>query len=214
MSTQILINGKKFETEDIYLTGKELKSLAGLPPVTELYLSLKRPWEDELVSDDQRVDLSRPEVEYFYVKKRLKFFINNVAFDWDKPYITTEEIRSVGKVDPEQELYNAASPDLPLTSKDRIDLVQSGTDHFVSKKRSVDLAVIVNGRSKSLKDDLITFDQVILLAFGKIDQSLSRAYTVTYSRGAESRPEGIMIKGNEVRVKDKMIFNVTATDKS
>jgi len=214
MSLQIFINGKKFEAPDQYLTGHDLKALAGIPFETELYLSLRRPYEDELIGDDEHVDISRPETEYFYTRKLYRFFINEIGFDWNKPYITTEEIRSAGRVDPELDLYLAQLLDQPLTNKDRIDLTQSGKGQFISKKRGMDQAVIVNGRSKPWNDDLIAFDQVIILAFGKMDQSMTRAYTVTYSRGAESKPDGIMIKGNEIRVKDKMIFNVTATDKS
>jgi hypothetical protein len=214
MNLQISINGRNFETPEVFHTGQELKALAGIPPETELFLSLRRPYEDELISDEQLVDISRVEMEYFYTKKHFKFFIDGISFDWNKPYITSEDIRSFGKIDPELDLYNVKVPDQPLTNRDRIDLEHSASIKFISKRRESNQAIIVNGRSKSCKEDLLTFDQVIILAFGKIDLSMTRAYTVTYSRGAESKPEGIMIKGNQVRVKDKMIFNVTATDKS
>ncbi|PWK68265.1 multiubiquitin [Mucilaginibacter oryzae] len=214
MNLNIFINGKNFETHEVYFTGQQLKELAGISPGTELYLSLRRPYEDELISDDQLVDISRPEMEYFYTKKTLKFIINGHAFNWDKPYISPEEIRSYGKVDPELDLFNIQMPDQPLANRGRIDLEQLKSAEFISKKREFNQTLIINGRSKPWKEDLISFDQVIIIAFGKIDQSMTRAYTVTYSRGVESKPEGIMVKGNEIRVKDKMIFNVTATDKS
>jgi hypothetical protein len=216
MRLQFFIDGQKFETTEVYQTGKDLKAIAGIPLDIELYLSLKRPYEDELIANDQAVDLSRPESEYFYVKKPYKFVINNVSFDWPKPYITSEEMRRTGKVDPEQELYheNAGEFGLPLTNKDQIDLGKQLQNQFISKKRAIDLNIVINGRMKAWKDETISFDQVVILAFGKMEQSQTRAYTITYSRGAESKPEGIMVKGNEIRVKEKMIFNVTATDKS
>lgn len=214
MNLNIFINGKNFETQEVYLTGQQLKELAGISPDIELYLSLRRPYQDEVITNEHLVDISRPEMEYFYTKRSLKFIINGHTFNWNKPYITAEELRSFGKVDPELDLFNIQALDQPLANRARIDLEQLKSVEFISKKREFNHTLIINGRSKTWKEDLISFDQVIVAAFGKIDQSMTRAYTVTYSRGVESKPEGIMVKGNEIRVKDKMIFNVTATDKS
>ncbi|MDN3606381.1 multiubiquitin domain-containing protein, partial [Kaistella yonginensis] len=52
------------------------------------------------------------------------------------------------------------------------------------------------------------------LAFGSYDNNPNKGYTVTYSRGWDPKSEGTMVKGAVVRVKNKMIFDVTATDKS
>jgi len=213
---QFIIDGKHFETADVYKTGSDLKTLAGLPLDTNLYLSLKRPYEDELIGNDQPLDLSRPEIEYFYTAKVFKFFINGKPFEWYKQFISAEELRKLGTIDPEHEVYTESGPyaTFPLSNKDRINLVEPSRDRFVSKKRESELNIIVNGRIKPWRNDIISFDQVVILAFGMVDQSLTRAYTATYSRGTEPKPEGIIVKGNEIRVKDKMIFNVTATDKS
>lgn len=74
--------------------------------------------------------------------------------------------------------------------------------------------IIVNGREKPWNEKEITFAQVVTLAFGTYVENGSTEYTVTYKRGHSSKPEGSMVKGDSVKVKDKMIFNVTATDKS
>ena len=39
-------------------------------------------------------------------------------------------------------------------------------------------------------------------------------FTVTYRRGEGKKPEGTLVDGESVKVKDGMIFNVTATNKS
>ena len=39
-------------------------------------------------------------------------------------------------------------------------------------------------------------------------------FTVTYTRGEGHKPQGTLVEGETVKVKDGMIFNVTATDKS
>ncbi len=74
--------------------------------------------------------------------------------------------------------------------------------------------LIVNGREKQWAEKTITFEQVVILAFGSYDNNQNKVYTVTYDRGPHENPEGSMVKGDSVLIKNKMIFNVTATDKS
>ncbi|MCR9171389.1 MAG: multiubiquitin domain-containing protein [bacterium] len=72
----------------------------------------------------------------------------------------------------------------------------------------------MNGREKTWTKKTISFEEVVVLAFGSISSNPNTCYTVTYSRGSGQKPEGSMVKGQEVKVKSKMVFNVTATDKS
>jgi hypothetical protein len=74
--------------------------------------------------------------------------------------------------------------------------------------------VILNGREKPWKDKTITFEQVVVLAFGSYDPNPQKIYTVTYDRGPHENPAGSMVRGETVFTKNKMIFNATATDKS
>ena len=83
-----------------------------------------------------------------------------------------------------------------------------------NKSQEKQPAIIVNGREKPWNDKEISFEQVIVLAFGSYEENQNRVFTVTYKRGHGNKPEGTMVKGDIVKVKDKMIFNVTATDKS
>ena len=50
--------------------------------------------------------------------------------------------------------------------------------------------------------------------FGAYDPNPNKIYTVTYSGGLPPKPEGSMIKGQTIQVKNKMNFDVSATDKS
>ena len=74
--------------------------------------------------------------------------------------------------------------------------------------------IVVNGRPKPFSEKKISFEQVIVLAFGLISNDPRVFYTVTYKRGIGSKPEGSLTRGQKVRVKNKMIFNATCTDKS
>ena len=79
---KFVIEGKEYATFDQYKTGAELKQLAGIPLDTELFLSISKPYQDELIENDKSVNLARPETEYFFIKKKLHFTINQVPFTW------------------------------------------------------------------------------------------------------------------------------------
>ena len=72
--------------------------------------------------------------------------------------------------------------------------------------------IVVNGSNKTWNEKEITFEQVVILAFGKIDPNVR--YTMTYTRGHGNKPGGTMVPGDLVKVKKGMIFNVTPTNKS
>lgn len=143
------INGKHYEWPQQYITGAEVRKLGLIPKGDEIFLAIKKPWEDEPILDETRVNLARPEIEHFY-----------------------------------------------------------------SNDKEVKVILIVNGREKSWNEKSITFEQVVILAFGSYDSNPNKVYTVTYDRGPHENPEGSMVRGDKVSVKNKMIFNVTATDKS
>jgi hypothetical protein len=73
--------------------------------------------------------------------------------------------------------------------------------------------IIVNAREKIWNDKHISYEQVITLAFGSYSEDENVVYTITYMKG-EDKKEGSLVKGEIVKVKDGMIFNVTQTNKS
>ena len=214
---KFVIEGKEYETCEQYLTGAELKQLAGIPLETELFLSISKPYNDELIENDTRVNLARPETEYFFVKKKLHFTINGVPFVWYKQYIRGVQIRELGKISSDDELYldilDGWNDDF-IEDDEIVDLARPGAEHFISKPKQKEFKIIVNAREKAWPQTTISFEQVIVLAFGSYDNNPNKGYTVTYSKGPKSNREGSMVKGTVVDVKNNMIFDVTATDKS
>lgn len=77
------------------------------------------------------------------------------------------------------------------------------------------VTIIVNGRQKEVaKKEELSFDEVVNLAYDNNPPSGPNVViTVTYSKGVDGK-QGSLVKGGAVKVKDGMIFNVTATDKS
>lgn len=74
--------------------------------------------------------------------------------------------------------------------------------------------IYVNGRPKVVTMRELSFSDVVALAFNPVPTGPNVMFTVTYSRGEGNKPEGSLIAGESVKVKDGMIFNVTQTDKS
>lgn len=212
---KFVIEGKEYETFDQYKTGADLKQLAGIPMDTELFLSIIKPYADELIENEKSVNLARPETEYFFVKKRLHFTINNVACTWYKQYIRGIQIRELGKIPESDEIYL----DLPGGWKDDlikddevVDLARPGVEHFVSRHHTNDIEIIVNGVRKKFDKPKITYEEVVILAFGNYDPN--RGYKVKYTDGPYQNPKGLLAQGTEVFVKNNMNFNVASTHQS
>lgn len=73
--------------------------------------------------------------------------------------------------------------------------------------------IIVNGQQKKFEGENISFEQAVqIAALGPDGPTI--VFTVTYKRGQGQKPEGTMVAGDIIKVKEGMIFNVTRTDKS
>ena len=77
-----------------------------------------------------------------------------------------------------------------------------------------ELTIVVNGRQKTVAEKELSFARVVGLAFENPPSGPNILFTVTFRRGEGNKPEGTLVEGDTVRVKEGMIFNVTATDKS
>ena len=74
--------------------------------------------------------------------------------------------------------------------------------------------VIVNGRPKQVTTKDLTFMDVVRLAYDNPPTGPDVVFTVTYRKGEDKKPEGTLVEGQSVKVKDGMIFNVTTTNRS
>jgi hypothetical protein len=193
-----------------------LKQLKGIPLETELYLSIAKPYNDELIENEKSVNLARPDTEYFFVKKKLHFTINKAPFTWYKQFIRGIQIRELGNINPNDDLYldlKEGYEDDFITDDEIVDLARPGRENFFSKGVETQIAIIVNGREKFWDKRRISFEEVVALAEGNVSNG-NKAYTVTYLKGPKQNSEGEMALGDVIFVINKMIFNATATDKS
>jgi len=74
--------------------------------------------------------------------------------------------------------------------------------------------IIVNGRPKHVTQEVLSFDEIVQLAFPGAVGNDTTVYTITFSKGHDPKKEGTLVAGETVSIKSGMVFNVTATDKS
>jgi hypothetical protein len=215
---KFVIEGKQYETVDQYKTGAELKQLSAIPLETELFLSISKPYKDELIENEARVNLARPETEYFFVKKKLHFTINKKPFTWYKQFIRGIQIRELGNIAEQDLIYLDIKGDWQddlIENDEIVDLARDGKENFISVSKPYEVVISVNGRDKIWKEKQISHDQVVALAReGKPDNGAQKAYLVTYFDGPVQNPKGELAKGVSVFVTNKMMFNAAPTDKS
>lgn len=77
-----------------------------------------------------------------------------------------------------------------------------------------DIEIVVNGRTKTVTKKGLTFDEVVHLAFDPAPTGPNVLFTITYRRGEGNKPEGTLVQGETLKVKEGMVIHVTATDKS
>lgn len=131
------VEDRPFSTDKQYLTGAEIKKIAGLPLESELFLTVASPWKDEPISNDTLVDLARPGIEGFYIKKKLKFTLDCKEYESDRQYITGAYLRKLGDIDPKFNIYLAISgpyEDELIRDEDRVNLARPGIETFYSCK--------------------------------------------------------------------------------
>jgi len=74
--------------------------------------------------------------------------------------------------------------------------------------------IIVNGQRKKWDEERISFEQLVHLAYPDAPSANMSDYTITYTKGPPPKPDGSLLPGQFVRVKDGMVFDVVPTVKS
>ena len=84
-------------------------------------------------------------------------------------------------------------------------------DHFYSQ-RAFD--IFVNTVDKAVTKRRLTFDDLVRIEFGVAPQGPNIKITIDYSNGPPANPKGSLRKGQSVRIRNGMEFDVSATDRS
>lgn len=93
--------------------------------------------------------------------------------------------------------------------------LEAAVEELKDAEHDRDFWIVVNGHRKEVHKRRLTFEEIVRLAFPEAPPSDKIIYTVAYRNGGNpGHPEGTLVAGESVRIKDGTIFDVTATDKS
>lgn len=144
--TTLSIEGREFEWTKQYITGKELRELAGFSPEDELYLAIADPWDDEAVGLDTTIDLGREGIESFYVRRPLAFSVDQKQYQWKKQYINGTELRKLAAIPPDVEILlmlQKPFDDEVVNNETQVDLARPGIEHFKVRKKGEETKVSI-----------------------------------------------------------------------
>jgi hypothetical protein len=81
--------------------------------------------------------------------------------------------------------------------------------------RHREYTIIVDGQKKEVPSDIVTYEQVVELAYPGQSGDPQYTFTVTYRHATEEKHDGTLLPGKTVRVKKEgTVLNVTRTTKS
>ena len=93
------VDGQPFKSHNQFITGKQIRQMAGLAENVELYLDMPHGWQDHYVRNEDRIDLGRPGTEHFItLKKKTVIFVNGTPYDYDKEKVSFEKIVELARV--------------------------------------------------------------------------------------------------------------------
>lgn len=74
--------------------------------------------------------------------------------------------------------------------------------------------IVINGKHFTVENDSVTFDDVVDRAYPDGGRGPLISYTVLYFNAAERVTEGGLDEGDDVKIQNGTVFNVTRTDRS
>ena len=143
------------------------------------------------------------------------FTVNERGYEWGTSKISEDEIRWISAIPDDHELILDSGGDRVLEDDEIVNLSDRGAERFRSRPvENRSIKIIVNTREKTVSMRRLSFTKLVQLAFENPPTGENICFTVSYRKGPKKRPEGSLLEGEDVRIKEGMIFNVSATDKS
>lgn len=145
-------------------------------------------------------------------KHPVRIHIDHEAYESPNP-TTGEALYDLGHVGPHRELFREVGGDKEdeFVPRDTTTVHLKTDEHFYSQKA---VTLIINGEPHEVVETRISFEQVVKLAYPVPPPGQCIEFTVTYRNGPPANPKGTLTAGHSVRVKNRMIFDVTPTDRS
>jgi hypothetical protein len=168
-------------------------------------------WSPEKSKGELMMSTIEPDVEN---KHQVRIHIDQQRYESPNP-TTSQALYLLGKVSAGNDLYREVDgnrEDEPVwNGGEEIHLRED--EHFHSGPAK-QITIIVNGRKREVTSRVLTFMQVVALAFDPLPSGPDWVFTVSYRKSASKPHEGTLTQGEDVKVRNGTVFNVTATNKS
>ena len=89
------VDGKLYEWPEQFITGSQIREVAGIDADDKIFLDNKKPYLDNLIEDSEVVDLARPSIERFYTVQvgfEVTILVSGSPHKWTKAQISFEEV--------------------------------------------------------------------------------------------------------------------------
>lgn len=161
---KLVVNKKNYNWLEQYITGEQIRKIAGITGNEKLYLLISEPWDDELILNDTRVNLAREGIEQFKTSERFILTINRKRFEWDDKHITGGQILELAGLDAKCfKLYQKLKADFERVSIDQIiDLSKKGIEHFITKDADT-FTYTVNGEHEMTDKKTLSAKEILRL---------------------------------------------------
>lgn len=222
-STQLFnvsIDGKTFGFNDPVVTGSQLLAIAKKIPADEfiIFQHLKDGQFEE-IRPEETVTLSQSGSERFKTfnsSASYRFTVNGRKFEWGAPEISGRTLKRFAEVSPSN--FNiwmevrGQGDDVLIEDSELVRLDEPGLERFYTAE--VSLTIIINGRPRIVDKTYLSFAEIVELAFPGSPACTNTIYTVVYKKASADKPQGSLVEGQTVKLKNGMIINVTKTDKA
>lgn len=205
--------------QDPVITGNQVLAVMQLRPASDyLVFQMLRDGALEEIRPEEGVDLREAGVEKFLVfrsDRSFRFYIDERAFDWGAAHISGNTLKRLGNlpvIGTDLWLDIVGSEDQLVGDRDLIDLSRPGVERF--NARPTRIVIKVNSRDREVDHYEVDYWEIVRLAFPNAAASPQTIYTIDYAAGPRQNPNGSMVEGQKVLIKNGMKFYVTQTDKS
>jgi hypothetical protein len=130
---------------------------------------------------------------------------------------TGHALYELGHIGEGRELFKEIQGDRedPPIPNDERELHLNEDEHFhTAEAREKPLHIIVNLERKEVEKRVLTFREVVAIAYPDPDFGPNVVWTVTFKKAVAPTHEGTLIEGGKVEIKNGTIFNVSKTTKS
>jgi hypothetical protein len=213
-----VVNGQPVSIDDDDPSGRDLRAAAALSPASAWTLVQIRDRGATSVGLDDKISLRKGESATFRAfesDRVFSFTLLERGWEWGAETILESELREYGEVPYDYDIVLDKARDKVIERGATISLTGKGAEQFITRPTPPrEVTIRVNGRKRTVPVGQITYETVVRLAFPNAVPNPDVIYTVGYRHGGPANPEGSLVAGQFVEVREGMVFLATPTNRS